>query len=308
MGSCVKCDFREPEPGSLYCAICKTGNERIYESSRGRVGERATWSHPDSPTMVVRVAPPPHPRAKDTRELERRELERVPGQGIAPLLLDVLTAVLEGAPDPPPEKLAGGAPRVEELSRNPATVVIDDPIRYVGERREVALDELGVGHLSDTTGINAAVVRYLLITHGRCHESMRRCYEAQRVAAGPQYDDLDVRIREHYSQLVMFYLLFGPGWVKGLLPVKYHHSLPPSDRPGFLRDFMALDEFQSGPLRVDPRDFSAARPTASIEKGVELPAHGFVTDFEKWHKFVILRPAVDCVERSRRNGSIPTMT
>lgn len=297
MASCAKCDFREPEPGSPYCAVCKRGIESIYESSRGVAGGRATlaggrapWSPPNSPTADARVGSHPRPIVRVTRELVR-----VPGQGIASLLLDVLAAALDGAPEPPPEELAGGAPRNEELGRNPTPVVIDDPIRYVGDLREVAIDEPSLVGLSDTTGINVAVLRYLLITHGRCHEAMRRSYEAQRVDIAPKYNDLDARIREHYSLLVMFYLLFGPDWVKGLLPVKYHRSLPSPDSHGFLRDFLALERFQSGPLRVDPRDFTAARPTASIEKGVYFPAHGIVIDFESWHRFVILRPAADCI-------------
>ncbi|MEM0128970.1 MAG: hypothetical protein QXG65_02225 [Thermoplasmata archaeon] len=199
---------------------------------------------------------------------------------------------------PPPSDLAGRGPRAADIEGRPA-VVIDDAIRYIGPEREVSVDRDAMASIAASSGIAEPVLEYLLATHGRCHEAMRRSYEARRVpTSAPEYDRLDDRIIEHYSQLVMYYLLFAPAWVRGILPARYHGSLPPADGSGFLRDFLSLGSLQVGRLHVDHRDFTATKPTASIEMGIRLPARGHVTDFEAWHKHVLGRAATDCMGKS----------
>jgi hypothetical protein len=298
MASCAKCDFHDAEPDSPYCATCRRGIEWVYEN------RKPVPKEPSKPTGSGRLSDPG--RTSDAHVLHAgrhgpapgtppRTVERVPGHEVSPLLMSILAAVLESPPVLPPEGLSGKAPRVAELNERAVPILIDSPIRYVGEERKIDLDRPALDFISATSGIRPEVLQYLLITHGHCHEAMRRCYERQRVEASPRYEQLDDRIREHYSQLVMYYLLFGPGWVKGILPSRFHQSLPQTEATGFLRDFMALDSLQLGPLHVDPRDFTAARPTASIEMGIRLPAHGFAVDFAMWHKGVILRPVSECV-------------
>lgn len=306
MGSCVKCDFNEPEPGSLYCTSCRRGIELlVYERPKpmpkeeflgSRTQREPAGSHSIRGSPVPRAAGHPH-----TPESFPRAVERVPGHEVSPVLKEILGNLLESPTVLPPEELAGKAPRAEELRRHVAPILIDDPIRYTGDQREIELDGPALAGLAETTGIDISVLEYLLATHGRCHEAMRRSYFSLRIPAGPEYEKLDDRIREHYSQLLMYYLLFGPDWVKQLLPVRYHQSLPRSEATGFRRDFMALNTLQSGLLYVDPLDFTATKPTASIEHGVDFPARGYVMDFAKWHQHVIGRPAAQCASTPRQS-------
>lgn len=302
MVSCSKCDFRDAVPGSSFCSSCREGINRIYELTKPVPGEVDQPRPPGrfvGPSSILGVRVPRatgHDRAPVTLP---RTIERVPVQLVlGDLLKDILKATLESPPQLPAEALAGKAPRAPQLQqkfRDVGPIEIDHFIRYVGAQRKIELDESGLNDLSAATAIDTQVLRYLLVTHGHCHEAMRRSYEKMRGTVGPEYDNLDNRIREHYSQLVMYYLLFAPDWVRHLLGDEYDDSLlEESHATGFRRDFMALNTLQSGYLYVDPPDFTKHPPTATIENGVRFPAHRMVNSFEQWHQAVIGRSTTEC--------------
>ena len=301
MVSCSKCDFQDAEPGSLFCKGCSRGIEFLNDRPRPvprEVGQPNAPRRFSGPPSISRVHAPRatgHDRASATLP---RMVERVSAHEVSEDLKDILKAALEGAHQLPPQALAGKAPRAHELlemGRNVVPIEIDKPIHYVGPERKIELDESELNRLSKETGVDSLVLRYLLITHGSCHEAMRRRYEKMRGTVGPKYEDLDIRIREHYSQLVMYYLLFAPLWVMELLGETFDQSLPNPQATGFLRDFEALNALQSGHLYVDRLDFTNHPPTAIIEYGVRFPARKVVNNFEEWHEAVIGRPATVCV-------------
>lgn len=209
-----------------------------------------------------------------------REMVRVPVSALNGILAELMEIALQG-PSTLPEVAS-----VESFdpvkSREPtAEVVLDDVVLYEPKAGTVTIAEERLADASVVTGIPLEIARYLLAMHGNCHRAMHAALQPKY--PGDSYLSIDKRVREHFADLLQFYLLFDSNYVRSLVPQATSEGNLPPESGKLLGGFKVLSRSQPADLRVDEKEFTVRPATWTLDYGLRLIKQGYA-GYSVWHR------------------------